>query len=175
MPAGLPADPQVLVVMGVSGSGKSTVAAKVAERLGWIFADGDDFHSAANVARMRSGLALGETERSPWLAAIAAWIDAKLAEGRSAVIACSALKRPYRDALVRGRPEVRIAYLAGDRGVIAERLAGRSGHFMPASLLDSQLDALEPPGIDEHPIVVPITETPDHAAGLVIEGLAAPL
>ena len=166
-------DPQVLVVMGVSGSGKSTLAAEIAERLGWAFTDGDDFHSAADVARMRAGLALGEAERGPWLAAIAAWIDATLAGRRSAVVACSALRRSYRDALVRGRPEVRIAYLSGERAVIAERLAGRSGHFMPASLLDSQFAALEPPGAEERPIVVSVTETPENAARLIIEGLKA--
>lgn len=167
--------PMVLVVMGVSGSGKSTVAALLAQRLGWAFADGDALHGPGNIAKMQAGLALEDADRTPWLAAIAAWIDRHLAEGRSGVIVCSALKRAYRDDLVRGRSCVRIVHLSGDRALIAARIAARLGHFMPAALLDSQFAALEPPGLDEAPIVVPITGTPEVVVAAIIDrlGIAA--
>ncbi|WP_375410860.1 gluconokinase [uncultured Methylobacterium sp.] len=159
--------PTVLVVMGVSGSGKSTVAALLAERLGWDFADGDTFHGPGNIAKMQAGIGLGDGDRTPWLAAIAAWIDRHLAEGRSGVIVCSALKRSYRGALVRDRPAVRIVYLSGEPALIAERLSRRLGHFMPATLLESQFAALEPPGPEERPITVSVA----HGPTLVVEAI----
>lgn len=163
-----PAHPaQVLVVMGVSGSGKSTVAALLAERLGWRFVDGDAFHSPEHVARMQAGLALDDRDRAPWLAAIAAWIDGRIAAGERGVIACSALKRAYRDVLVAGRPGVRIVYLAGSRAVIAARLARRRGHFMPVALLDSQFAALEPPEPDERAVAVGIEAEPEAIAAAI--------
>ncbi len=138
--------PSVVVVMGVSGSGKTTVASLLAGRLGWEFEDGDDFHPAANVEKMQSGSPLTDEDRWPWLAAIAAWIDKVRAEGRHGVVTCSGLKRAYRDVLVGGRPDVRLVYLKGDRELIGRRMAARHGHFMPTSLLDSQFRTLEEPG-----------------------------
>lgn len=150
----------ILIVMGVSGSGKTTVAALLAGRLGWRFADGDDFHSAANVAKMRSGEPLDDADRQPWLDALAAEIDRWRREGASGVLACSALKRRYRDFLVDYRPGLHLVYLKGEPELIAHRLAARHGHFMPPALLESQFAALEEPGSDERPIVVSIADSP---------------
>ena len=160
-------EPTILVVMGVSGSGKSTVGALLAQRLDWPFADGDDFHAPEHVAKMRAGHALDDADRAPWLAAIAGWIGERLARGQSGVIVCSALKRAYREAIVGGRAQARIVYLEGSRVLIAERLAHRRGHFMPAGLLDSQFAALEEPGPGEDPITVGIEEGPDAIAASV--------
>jgi gluconokinase len=148
--------PCALVVMGVSGSGKSTIADKLAERLGWTFEDGDRFHPASNVAKMRAGHPLTDEDRWPWLRAIADEIDRACAAGERAVIACSALKHAYRDILVHGRSDVRIVFLKGTQALIADRLARRKGHFMPPGLLDSQFKALEPPEQSEHPVTVSI-------------------
>lgn len=150
----------VLVVMGVAGSGKTTVAALLAGRLGCSFAEADDFHPAANIAKMRSGIPLDDADRLPWLRAIAAQIDHWRALGRSGVVTCSALKRRYRDIIIGERPEVRLVYLKGDRELIAHRLVARHGHFMPASLLDSQFADLEEPGPEERPIIVAIGDPP---------------
>ncbi len=165
--AGRPAA-QVLVVMGVSGSGKSTVAALVAERLGWIFVDGDSFHTPEHVAKMHAGLALDDEDRAPWLAAISVWIRHRLERGESGVIVCSALRRAYRDVLTGGSRRVRIVYLDGSRDLIAGRLAGRHGHFMAPALLDSQFAVLEPPTADEHPVVVGIADRPDVIADVIV-------
>ncbi|MCL2419949.1 MAG: gluconokinase [Conexibacteraceae bacterium] len=143
---------QVLVVMGVEGSGKSTVATRLAKRLGWDFAEGDDFHPAANIAKMKSGEPLDDADRRPWLEAIARWIDGELASGRHGVVTCSALTRRYRDVL--RRPGVRFVYLDVPEAELRRRLAGRTGHFMPPGLLDSQLATLERPGPDEDAITV---------------------
>lgn len=156
-----PRDPIVLVVTGVSGSGKSTVASLLAERLGLPFADGDDFHTPENIARMRAGHPLDDDARGPWLARIRAWIDARLAAGEGGVVACSALKRAYRRTLTGDRGKVRIVFLEGSRELIGRRIGARQGHFMPAGLLDSQFAALEPPGPDEAPITVGIEDGPD--------------
>jgi gluconokinase len=156
----------ILIVAGVSGSGKSTVGAMLADRLHWPFADGDDFHPAANVAKMRLGIPLTDSDRRPWLRAIAAWMDERIAQGESAVIACSALKRSYRDVLLGGRPEALVVFLAEDREVLARRLAARHGHFFPAVLLATQFDALEPPQPDEHAITV--AEGPDDRPGDIV-------
>ena len=145
-----------VVVMGVSGCGKSTVAARLAQELRWDLAEADTFHSAANVSKMSSGTPLTDEDRWPWLDAIAAWIEAKRAEGRPCIVACSALKRRYRERLAGGNPDLRFVFLAGTYDMVAGRLAGRSGHYMPLSLLQSQFDALEPPGPEENPIVVSI-------------------
>lgn len=136
----------VIVVMGVSGSGKSTVGRLLAGRLGWVFRDGDEFHPEANVAKMRSGVPLNDDDRRPWLLAIQAFMRGEEAAGRSAVIACSALKQAYRDLLLRGEPWVRFVHLSGPRPVIEERMRSRAGHFMPVALLESQLATLEAPG-----------------------------
>jgi gluconokinase len=148
--------PCALVVMGVSGSGKSTVADELAGRLGWRYEDGDGFHPASNVAKMSAGHPLTDDDRWPWLQAIADEIDRLAAAGERSVIACSALKRAYRDVLVHGRADVRIVFLDGTQDLIAARLAARKGHFMPSGLLDSQFGTLERPGKDERPIIVSI-------------------
>ena len=148
--------PCALVVMGVSGSGKTTIADTLALRLNWDFEDGDIFHPASNVAKMSAGQPLTDEDRWPWLQAIADEIDRVCKAGEHAVIACSALKRAYRDILVHGRSDVRIIYLKGTQELIASRLALRKGHFMPPGLLASQFKALELPGTDENPVTVSI-------------------
>ena len=148
--------PCALVMMGVSGSGKSTIADSLARRLGWRYEDGDRFHPPGNVEKMRAGHALTDQDRWPWLKAIADEIDRVCASGERAVIACSALKRAYRDILVHGRDDVRIVFLDGTQALIADRLAARKGHFMPPDLLASQFKTLERPGADERPITVSI-------------------
>jgi gluconokinase len=142
--------------MGVSGSGKSTIGEKLAQRLGWSYEDGDRFHPASNVAKMSAGQPLTDEDRRPWLQAIADEIDRVCEAGEHAVIACSALKRAYRDLLVHGRKDVRIIYLKGTRDLIASRLALRKGHFMPPGLLASQFGTLEPPDASENPVTVSI-------------------
>jgi gluconokinase len=135
--------------MGVSGSGKSTVAAGLAERLGWEFAEGDDFHPAENVAKMRAGIPLDDEDRWPWLRAVADWIGERERAGRSVVVTCSALKRSYRDVLRDGHPSVWFAHVTVDPDLLRDRIGRRTGHYMPASLLDSQLATLEPLEDDE--------------------------
>jgi carbohydrate kinase (thermoresistant glucokinase family) len=146
--------PKVAVVMGVSGAGKSTLGAALAQRLGWAFQEGDDFHPPANVAKMAAGVPLTDADRAPWLAAIKAWIDGRLASGQGGVITCSALKRVYRDRVVAGHAGVRLVYLTGSHDLIAGRVAARRGHFMPPALLGSQFAALEAPDADEGAIIV---------------------
>jgi len=142
--------------MGVSGSGKSTIAERLAARLGWRCEDGDKYHPAANVAKMSAGHPLTDEDRWPWLQAIADEIDRTCKQSERAVIACSALKRAYRDVLVHGRSDVRIVFLNGTQELIAGRLAARKGHFMPPGLLTSQFKTLEPPQPTERPITVSI-------------------
>ena len=158
----------IVIVAGVSGSGKTTVGALLAGRLDWRFADADDFHSAANVAKMRAGIPLTDTDRWPWLRAVAAWMDERIGQGEDAVIACSALKRSYRDLLLDGRPAARMVFLALDREVLARRLAARHGHFFPEQLLSSQLDALEPPAPDERVLTVVPADTPAGTVDAII-------
>ena len=153
--------PPVLVVMGVSGSGKTTVAKELAEALGWTFEEGDDLHPAANVAKMRAGHPLDDEDRKPWLDAIGRWIDDEAKKGAPAVITCSALKRVYRDQIRADRPQVTFVFLEGSKSLIADRLAHRHGHFMPPSLLDSQFEALEEPEPDEPVITVDIAKSPE--------------
>lgn len=150
----------VLVVMGVSGSGKTTFAELIAHRLGWDFQEGDRLHPDANVAKMASGTPLSDDDREPWLDRIADWIDAHLDADRPAVITCSALKRAYRERLA--RPDVVFLHLAGPRELIAERLGQRTGHFMPTTLLDSQFETLEPLGAGESGLVIDVQGTPEH-------------
>jgi gluconokinase len=169
---GSPTAPAVLIVMGVSGSGKSTVGALLALRLRWEFEDADWFHPAANVEKMHNGVPLTDEDRWPWLGAIAAWIDKARRSGRHGVIACSALKRRYREVLVADRANVRLVYLKGDETLIARRIATRHEHFMPRSLLHSQFDALEEPGPDENPIVVSIEPAPREIVAQVLSALS---
>ncbi|WGR96037.1 gluconokinase [Bradyrhizobium sp. ISRA443] len=147
--------------MGVSGSGKSTIADHLAIRIGWRYEDGDTFHPPGNVAKMSAGQPLTDEDRRPWLQAIADEIDRTCKVRERAVIACSALKRTYRDILVHGRDDVRLIFLEGTQDLIAARLAARKGHFMPPGLLTSQFRTLEPPTADERPIVVAIDRTVD--------------
>lgn len=151
----------ILVVMGVAGSGKTTIARTLAERLGWRFQEGDALHPPANVAKMSAGTPLTDDDRWPWLHAIAAVIDTWHAEGASGIVTCSALKRAYRDILIGPRTDVRLVHLAGEKALIAGRMAARKGHFMPTALLDSQFATLESPGADENPVVVDIAAEPE--------------
>jgi len=163
--------PLVIVLMGVSGSGKSTIGGALSRRLGWPFRDADSFHPPANIAKMSSGLPLNDDDRWPWLAAIAQWIDARCAAGTPGIVSCSALKRAYRSRIAGGRESVRLVYLNGDMGLIAQRLQARRDHFMPPSLLESQFAALEEPGTDEQPLVVSIALSPQRVVDTIIERL----
>jgi gluconokinase len=169
-------DPQstTLVVMGVSGSGKSTVGRAVADTLGWTFAEGDDLHPPANVAAMASGHPLGDEERWPWLRAVAASIGEAESTGENLVVTCSALKRSYRDLLVDGHPSVRFCLIDVSPEELRRRLAERRGHYMPASLLHSQLDTLEPLGLDEPGFVVTADTGPAAVLAAVLDALTSP-
>jgi gluconokinase len=158
----------ILIVAGVSGSGKTTVGAMLAGRLGWRFADADEFHPAASIEKMRAGVPLTDDERWPWLQAIGAWMDERVARDESAVVTCSALKRSYRDMLLRGRPQARMVFLAADRDVLARRLAARHGHFFPQQLLGTQLADLELPQPDEHVVtIVPADDPADTVTSII--------
>jgi gluconokinase len=159
--------PLVLVVMGVSGSGKTTVGSLLAGRLGWPYAEADAFHSEANVAKMAAGHPLTDDDRWPWLAAIAGWIDDRIARHESGVVTCSALKRVYRDVL--RRPEVAFVHLQGSQELIARRLAARHGHFFRAEMLASQFADLEPAEPDENVVSVPIGGTPAEIVETILE------
>ncbi|MBV8702224.1 MAG: gluconokinase [Acetobacteraceae bacterium] len=159
------------MMMGVSGSGKTTVARGVAARLGWDVLEGDSFHPPNNVAKMSKGIPLDDADRLPWLHAIARAIDAELAAGRSSVVTCSALKRSYRDILIGPRKNVALVYLQGSHALLAERMRNRVGHFMPPSLLDSQLATLEEPTPEEAPITVAVAPPPERIVDAVIAAL----
>ncbi len=162
--------PPVLVLMGVSGSGKSTVGGVLAGRLGWDLGEGDDLHPAANVAKMAAGHPLTDDDRWPWLARIHEWIDEHIDAGHPGIVTCSALKRSYRD-LLRGAHVV-FVYLAGTHEQLQARLTARQGHFMPVALLDSQLADLEPPEPDEQAITVQIGAVPAVQAQQIVEKLS---
>jgi gluconokinase len=161
--------PTVILLTGVSGSGKSTIGQLLADRLDWEYAEADDFHPAVNVAKMHAGIPLTDEDRMPWLHAIASWIDEHIAVGTPAVASCSALKRAYRDIL--RRPLVQTIYLDGDRDLIGRRMAARKGHFFPARLLDSQFRDLEPPQPDEHVLSVPIDGPAEQTVQQILEQL----
>lgn len=171
-PRPVPEIPQ-LVIMGVAGAGKSTLMRALAARLDWACQDGDDLHPAANVALMARGEPLTDADRAPWLAAVGAWLDARRAEGEPAIIACSALKRAYREGLRAGRPGLRFVWLTGDPQVLAQRLADRTGHFAGPDLLTSQLATLEPPAPDEGVIPVEIGLSTEAQANRVIATLGS--
>jgi len=161
-----------VVVMGVSGAGKSTVGRIIAAQLGCPFRDADSFHPAANIEKMSRGEPLTDDDRWPWLQAIAAWIAEHRAAGTTCVVTCSALKRAYRDTVTEKQSaDVRLVYLKGDFELIEARLKARKGHFMPPALLQSQFGALEEPGKDEHAITVSIDATPEEIAAKVLQQL----
>ena len=164
--------PLVVVLMGVAGSGKSTVGEALSHALGWPFRDADSFHPPANVEKMSRGVPLTDADRAPWLAAIAAWIDERREAGKPAIVSCSALKRAYRQRIVGERDRVRLVYLHGDIGLISARLRARKGHFMPASLLESQFAILEPPHGDEQALVISVAPSPETIAAEITERLA---
>lgn len=165
------AAPRVVVLMGVAGSGKTTVGEQLARELGWSFGDADHFHPAANIAKMSAGHALDDTDRAPWLAAIRGYLDRELAAGRSAVVTCSALKQRYRDVLLGDPrdPRVQLVYLRGSRDLLWARISGRQGHFMKSSMLDSQLAALEEPA---DALVVDIDQTAPAIVAAIRRSLA---
>lgn len=167
----LPAIPAVIIVMGVSGSGKTTIATLLAQRLCWKFEDADRFHPPSNIDKMHRGIPLTDEDRWPWLNAIAAWIDKACHSGKYGVIACSALKRCYRDVLIGDRANVRLVYLKGSEVLIASRIAARHAHFMPRSLLHSQFEVLEEPTVDENPVVVSIEPEPGEIVARIVSAL----
>jgi ribose 5-phosphate isomerase A len=165
--------PPILVIMGISGAGKSTIAHELAMRLGWAFEEGDTLHPEANIAKMHAGIPLTDADRQPWLERVAGWIDCQRAKKQPGIISCSALKRSYRQIIIGDRPEVRLVYLRGGRDLIAEHLAGRDGHFMPAGLLLSQIDTLEEPDPGEDPLTVDVGPPPGQIAEEIIRLLGA--
>jgi gluconokinase len=170
--------PAVVVIMGVSGAGKTTIGKQLAERLHWSFIEGDVLHPPENVAKMRCGQPLTDADRAPWLGAVAGAIDGWRCRGERGVITCSALKRSYRRQIIGDRRDVRLVYLEGTREFIARRLAARQGHFMPPTLLDSQFATLEPPGLDENPIAVaidqPLDEIIKRISGVLLSSAESP-
>ena len=160
-----------LVVMGVSGSGKTTIATRLAGRLGCEEKDADDFHPPANIEKMSAGIPLDDADRKPWLAAIAAWLRDRDRAGHRAVVTCSALKRSYRDELRGASPRLLFVHLSGPPELIAERMRVRRGHFMPAALLASQFAILEPLGPDEPGLTVDISTPPDPLADQILRSL----
>lgn len=163
--------PVIVVVMGVSGSGKTTIAALLATALECRLQEGDDLHPRENVVKMRAGMPLTDADRMPWLHKIAEIIDGWRARGECGVLTCSALKRSYRDIIIGDRPEVRLVYLRGSRELIRRRMVTRRGHFMPVALLDSQSATLEEPTPDEHPIAVDVGGMPQEIAAAVLREL----
>jgi gluconokinase len=161
----------IVVMAGVSGSGKSTIGTLLAAKLGWAFEDGDALHPAANIAKMRAGAPLSDADRWPWLTALGGWMDQRIAAGLPAVVACSALKRSYRDRLCQGRPQVRVVMLDVDEATLTARLAARHGHFFPPKLLASQLAELEHPGPGEQALLVPAAGPPAEVAARIIRRL----
>ncbi len=161
----------VLVVMGVSGSGKSTVAAALADRLGWPFQEGDSLHPRSNIEKMEAGEPLTDEDRWPWLEKVADWIEERLEAGSNGIITCSALTRGYRDVLDRRGSGVVFVHLTGERSTLERRMGERTGHFMPASMLTSQLETLEPPGPDEPSVRVRIEQDPQDIVAEVVRAL----
>lgn len=158
----------IILLMGVAGSGKTTIGKKLAEQLGWSFRDADDFHPRSNIAKMSAGLPLDDADRAPWLAAIRQHIDQCAARGVSAVVTCSALKEKYRALLLRGAPDVRLVHLAGSFDLINERMMARQGHFMKPEMLRSQFEALEAP---TDAISVDVAQSPEGVAAEIRERL----
>jgi len=166
--------PCALILMGVSGSGKTTIGQKLAARMSWRYEDADTFHPPSNVAKMSAGQPLTDEDRWPWLKAIAAEIDRACTAGERLVIGCSALRRIYRDVLVHGRDDVRFIYLDGTQALIADRIGQRKGHFMPPGLLTSQFQTLEPPTPDERAMTVSIDAQVEVIVDRIISQLSQP-
>ncbi|MBB4853227.1 gluconokinase [Mycobacteroides chelonae] len=165
--------PLVVVVMGVAGVGKTTVARLLAQRLGAPYAEADDFHPEANIAKMSAGIPLDDADRWPWLRQIAEWMSERGREGTGGVITCSALKRSYRDVLRAGCPDAFFLHLSGDRTLVGDRMSHRAGHFMPTSLLESQFEILEPLGSDENGVVLDVGSGPDELVAEALKQLGA--
>ena len=163
--------PLAIVLMGVSGCGKSTVGTELSRLLGWPFRDADSFHPPANIEKMSQSIPLTDDDRWPWLDAIAAWLDERVAKGQPGIVSCSALKRAYRARIRARREGVRLVYLLGSQDMIAARLAARTDHFMPPGLLASQFAALEEPGPEERALVVGIAMPPRYMASAIVEKL----
>ena len=161
----------VVLTMGVSGCGKTTISLLLAERTRWPFVDADEMHPIANIEKMKSGIPLTDEDRWPWLEQVAAWIAERYAAGEPGVVACSALKRAYRDLLRQADPDLRVVYLEGERDLLEKRLARRHGHFFPRQLLEAQLADLEEPTADEIPIVVSIGQSPEEAVESILAAL----
>ncbi len=161
--------PHVVVVMGVAGTGKTTIGPLLASRLGVPYAEGDDFHPEANIAKMSAGTPLDDTDRGPWLDAIGAW--ARERAGLGGVVSCSALKRSYRDRLRTAAPDLVFVHLSGDRALIEDRMGKRQGHFMPTALLDSQFATLEPLEADEAGVAVDVSGGPEEIAERAVAAL----
>ena len=166
-----PSIPTIIVLMGVAGAGKSTIGNLLATKTGWPHRDADSFHPAANIAKMSRGEALSDTDRWPWLDAIAAWIDDSRTRNASGIVSCSALKRAYRDRLLEGRAGVRLVFLRGDKALIARRMMARADHFMPTALLDSQFATLEEPGDEEEALTVSVDAAPDEICRVILSKL----
>ena len=166
--------PAVIVLMGVSGSGKSTVGAELARLTGWMFRDADGFHPSANIEKMKKSIPLTDDDRWPWLDAIGTWMDERLAKSEPGIVSCSALKRAYRNRIGAKREGVRLVYLLGSQDMVAARLAARTDHFMPPGLLATQFAALEEPGPDERALVVGIAMPPAFMAKTIVDKLNIP-
>ncbi|MEU3498223.1 gluconokinase [Kitasatospora cineracea] len=164
--------PPVVVVMGVSGVGKTTVARLLADRLDLPYAEADDFHPAANIAKMSAGTPLDDRDRQPWLRALGGWLGERAEAGSGGVVTCSALKRDYRDVLRAACPDAFFLHLSGSHDLIGDRLAHRTGHFMPPSLLDSQYAVLEPLQADERGTVLDVDAAPDTLVERAVAALA---
>ena len=166
-----PDGPVHVVVMGVSGTGKSTVGQAVAKALGWPFAEGDDYHPQTNVDKMAGGIPLTDADRWPWLRLLAGWVREQDEAGRSTVMTCSSLRRRYRDLLREGAPGVYFVHLVGASSLLLERMTDREGHFMPPELLESQLDTLEPLEADERGVLIDVTNPPERIGRMVMAQL----
>jgi gluconokinase len=162
--------PCVIVLMGVSGSGKSTAGKRLSAALGWPFRDADSFHPQANIDKMRRGIPLTDADRAPWLAAIASWIAERVRACEPGIVSCSALKRAYRRTLLDGQSSVGLVYLQGNFALISHRMSRRKGHFMPLELLKSQFETLQEPAPDERALVVPVRLPPRKVADAIIVG-----